>query len=134
MKPWQVEGSPWKTESAFWSWVRGQLRRSWNRHPVKHLYLQSKRYKKKNEKGRETWHVDCENCLQTFKQAATQVDHIEPSGSFKRDEDIERFVKRLYFVTFEDLQILCKECHLDKTYYERYGKPRPNSRRNEKDS
>lgn len=124
-KPWEVPGSPWKTESAFWSWVRGQLRRGWNIHPIKHLYLQSKRHKKKNERGREIWHITCENCDNCFKKADIQVDHIEPSGSLKCDEDIERFVKRLYFITFDDLQLLCDECHKDKSYRERYGKERP---------
>lgn len=125
MTPWNVPGSPWKTESAFWSWVRGQLRRGWNRHPVKHLYLQSKRYKANNGKGRETWHCTCENCGESFKQADIQVDHINPSGSFKCDADIEGFVKRLYFITFDDIQILCSECHKKKSYEERYGRPRP---------
>lgn len=120
-KPWLVKGVPWKTQSAFESWVRGQIRRGWSRHPVKNLYIQNHRFKKDNGKGRLTWHVECEQCKQDFPQSKTQVDHLLPStvGGLKTSEDWGRLVTRMYYVTFDDIQILCKPCHDVKTYSER---------------
>ena len=103
--------------------MRGHIRRGWARHPVKNLYIQNHRFKKDNGKGRLTWHVECEQCRQDFPQGKTQVDHLLPStiGGLKTSEDWGRLVTRMYYVTFDDIQILCKPCHDIKTYSERRG-------------
>lgn len=122
-KPWLVPRVPWKTQATFESWVRGQIRRGWARHPVKNLYIQNHRFKKDNGKGRLTWHVECEQCNQDFPQGKTQVDHLLAStiGGVKDAEGWGRLVTRMYYVTFDDIQILCKPCHDVKTYSERKG-------------
>lgn len=120
-KPWLVPGVPWKTESAFYGWVRGQLRKGWSRHPVKNLYLQNNRYKQDNGKGRMVWHLDCEHCNKATKQTQIQVDHILPAGSLKTTEDIGKFVERLFFVTFDTIRVVCIPCHQIITYAERTG-------------
>ena len=120
-KPWTVKGVPWKTEAAFYGWVRGQLRRGWSRHPVKNQYLQSLRFKKQNTKGRAVWHITCELCKEDNVMANIEVDHIIPSGKFTSVSDIEGFVHRLYWVTFDTIQCLCKECHRNVTYAQSKG-------------
>lgn len=120
-RPWDIPATPWKTQAAFEAWVRGQIRRGWARHPVKNLYIQRRRFKKDNGKGRLTWHVECEKCKDDFPQGKTQVDHLLAStiGGVKSEEGWGRLVTRMYYVTFDDIQILCKPCHDVKTYSER---------------
>lgn len=122
-KPWSVPGVPWKTQAAFESWVRGQIRKGWSRHPVKNLYIQNNRFKKQNAKGRITWHLECEQCKKDTPQTKVNVDHLHPATvmGLKTEEDYGRFIFRLYYVTFDDIQILCKPCHDVKTYSERKG-------------
>lgn len=119
--PWDVPGVPWKTEAAFYGWVRGQLRKGWSRHPVKNLLIQNNRFKKDNGKGRKTWHLECDICKQDTPQTKIQIDHIHPAGSLKTTEDIGKFVERLYFVTFDTIRPLCIPCHEIITFAERKG-------------
>ena len=113
----------WKTESAWWAWVRGGLRRSvWMKNPVKIDKLKASRYKAPLGKdGKEVWAMRCEMCEKEHRQSACQVDHKCGNMSLKCREDILPFVEHLAFITLEDLQILCKQCHDVKTYSERYG-------------
>lgn len=120
-KPWTVPGAPWKTESAFYGWVRGQLRKGWSRHPIKNLLIQNNRFKKDNGKGRHTWHLECSICKQDTPQTKIQVDHITPAGSLNSVDDIGPFIERLYFVTFDSLRIVCIPCHAIITHQERRG-------------
>lgn len=120
-KPWEIAGTPWKTESQFWVWVRGQIRRGWARHPVKHLFIKQNRYKKENAKGRMVWHMDCAICQEKTPMGSIQIDHKLGDSQFTKDEHIEPFIKRMYFVTFDNLQALCIPCHKIKTHADRKG-------------
>lgn len=117
------EGTPWKTQAAFWTWVRGCLRRSaWNRHPVKLALLKEKRYKAPLGKGgKEVWACRCAICGEEKRQAECQVDHIIPAGSLKSVEDITPFVTKLLFVLPEDIRVVCKWCNSVHAYADRYG-------------
>lgn len=120
-KPWEEEGVPFKTEAAFWAWVKGVLRKGWSRHPIKVQYIQSLRYKaplgKKTKRNLEglVWAVDCECCGKPTPQNKTQCDHIHASKQERWYDDIDAFVHRMYYVTFEDIQALCIPCHEIKT-------------------
>lgn len=123
--PWEVEGVPWKTEAAFWIWAKGTIRRGWSRHPIRNLYLKQHRERgklgrvtKKNKTG-EVWCVRCECCGELVRQSQVEVDHIHASEQERWYDDIDAFVKRMYLVTFDDLQILCKPCHEIKTLSDR---------------
>ena len=112
MSPWELPGVPWKTESAFWGWVRGVLRKGWSRHPVKTSYVMNNRKRiTKAGTDREIWGCNCELCHKDFPQGSCEVDHITASGSLRSKEDIQGFVERLFYVTYEDIRILCKPCH-----------------------
>lgn len=116
-KPWLVEDVPWKSEAAFWSWLRGGIRRIWSKHPVKTLYMDSKRRKIANPNPKnakrfpEVWGVICECCGKEVLQKDSEVDHMQQSGSFRTKEDIQGFIERMFFVDFSVLRILCKSCH-----------------------
>jgi hypothetical protein len=118
-EPWKVKGAPWKTEAAFYSWIRSQLRRGWSRHPIKNLYLQQNRFKSQNDKGRVVWHLECEQCKIDTPQTKIQIDHLIPAGSLKTTGDLGQFVERLYFVTFDTIRALCIPCHEVITFGER---------------
>lgn len=117
--PWDMKDTPWRTEAAFWAWVRGQLRKGWMRHPVKHLFVKQNRFKSQNRRGKMTWHLVCASCEKQTPQTEIHVDHKNGWNSFTKKSDIAEFVQRLYFVTYDDLQILCIPCHKIKTYQER---------------
>jgi 5-methylcytosine-specific restriction endonuclease McrA len=70
------------------------------------------------KKGRQKYEYQCAACNKWYKGADVQVDHIVPCGSLKSYDDLPRFVK-LMFCEADNLQVLCKECHQDKTNKER---------------
>lgn len=117
--------TPWKNSTAFYNFLRGTLRRGWNRHPQKLIVLNKKRYRipNPNPKGRvaEVWGFDCEMCKETFPIKDGQIDHITPAGSLRCREDIQGFVERLMLVTEEELRIVCKECNSALSLAERQG-------------
>ena len=69
--------------------------------------------------GRMAEHYLCAGCNDFFVANDVQVDHInpvvDPKDGFK---DLETFSDRLYCEE-ENLQVLCKQCHKDKTNAER---------------
>lgn len=120
--------SPWKTESNFWTYLRGGIRRGlWNKHPLKLTKLKSERFKaplgrvtKANPKGL-VWACKCSLCGNTFRESYCEVDHINEASDVPLKEDMEGFIRRLVFILLEDLQIVCKDCHKIKSYSERQG-------------
>lgn len=116
-KPWEVPNVPWKSEAAFWSWLRGGIRCIWSKHPVKTLYMDAKRRKIPNPSPKnakrfpEVWGVVCECCGKEVAQKDSEVDHINQSGSFKSLDDIQGFIEKMFFVDFSSIRILCKPCH-----------------------
>lgn len=106
------------TESMFWSMIRSALRqksRWWK--PVSQCKQESKRaYKGKNK--RQKWEYQCNKCKNWFKSDEVNVDHIEPAGSLNCSNDLPAFVDTL-FCEVDNLQVLCKTCHDEKTQLER---------------
>lgn len=123
--PWEAKDSPWKTESAWWGYLRGCLRKAWSRNPIKLNLIKKKRRQipNPNPKGKKefVFGFDCDVCSGTFVLSEGEVDHIEPAGSLKSIEDIRGFVERLLFVTEDDLRLVCKGCHKAITYAEKTG-------------
>lgn len=123
--PWQLKGVPWKTEAAFWGWVRGILRKGWSRHPVKLEYIKQhrKRIKNPNPKGKvpEVWGCTCEMCGNDFVQSMIEIDHLNAASSLRCIEDLQGFAERLLVVTFEDIRALCKPCHSIVTLSQKKG-------------
>jgi len=123
MQPWEQPNSPWKNKTAFFTWLRGGLRRgAWNRHPIKISKLKSARYKSPiGKNGKEVWTITCEMCKEEHRQSEAQVDHITPAGKLNEIADIQGFVERLIVITEEDLRVVCKFCNSALAYSDRYN-------------
>lgn len=116
-KPWLCEGSPWKTESSFWAWVRGVLRKGWNVHPIKIEFINRFRKRIKNpvEKNRkrfpECWGMTCELCGIDTPQKDIQIDHRGESHSFTGLHDAESYMAHLFLIDYYSIRALCTSCH-----------------------
>jgi hypothetical protein len=115
-EPWKVAGVPWKSEAAFWSWVRGVLRKGWSKHPVKLEYIKQHRKRIPNPKPSkrfpEVWGMTCEICKKDTVQTEIEIDHIaETGGKFTCLDDIKSYAEHLFMVDFSCLRALCKPCH-----------------------
>lgn len=122
-KPWEIPESPWKTEAAFMSFVRGGIRKSlWNRYPIKTIFMKANRVRGINPKtGRECWGGICYLTGEFFPQSELQIDHRSGNHSLKTIEDASDFLKGMLYVDFEDLAFVSKEAHKVKSYAERMG-------------
>ena len=106
------------TESMFWSMLRSALRQKsrWWKPIAECKKLAQRAYKGPNK--RQKWEYECSKCKGWFKADAVNVDHIEPAGSLNCSEDLAPFVDTL-FCEQENLQVLCKTCHDQKTQLEK---------------
>ena len=113
-EPWG-ENTPWKNSTAFFTYLRGCLRKAWSRHPTKLMVLNKKRKQipNPNPKGNKptVWGAECAMCGGLFVLKDIQVDHITPAGSLQKTEDIQGFVERLLYVGEDDLRLVCKDCN-----------------------
>lgn len=123
--PWGHPGSPWKNDVAFFTYLRGCLRKAWSRNPIKLNLIKKKRkqIENPNPRGKKAtvWGFTCECCGGTFILSQGEVDHIESAGKLSSLDDVRGFVERLLFVTEDDLRLLCKTCHRTITYADKQG-------------
>lgn len=116
-------GGSWTT-ARYFSFIRSALRAAWVKYPVKGQVLKkSRRNVKKTEKmdrriHRHRFEYKCAVCKKFHKATQVQVDHIIPCGSLNCYEDLPRFVSTL-FCEEDNLQVICIECHNQKTNQER---------------
>lgn len=124
-QPWGYEGSPWKNSTAFFTYLRGCLRKCWSNNPIKHNLIKKKRKQipNPNPKGKKptVFGFDCEMCGGEFPMSLCQVDHKTPAGQLNKTEDIQGFVERLLYVTEEDLRLVCKDCNSALAYSDKHG-------------
>jgi len=109
------------TDGRIKGFITSVIRGGFRRWPPKFYVLsEAKQGKKVNEKtGRVAEHYSCYSCLNSFPAKEVQVDHIEPVVDPKVGfVDWDTFISRL-FCSEENLQVLCKACHLVKTKLER---------------
>lgn len=126
-KPWEVAGVPWKSEAAFWSWVRGVLRKGWSKHPVKLEYIKQNRQRivnpsvKSRTRFPKVWGMQCAICNQEHVQTNIEIDHVGQEGHFRGLSDAEAYIAHLFLVDFDNLRALCKPCHKVVSYSQRTG-------------
>ena len=117
---WDFPSSPWQTETDFLGWLRGQIRRIWNRHPVKIAYKNARRYKAPiGIKGKEVWCSNCEICGKQSREC--EVDHKSGGYGFKDWDSFTEWQKRILLVSFDDIRELCPECHGIVTHQQKTG-------------
>lgn len=135
-RPYEEYPEYWKTEAAYWAWLRGRLRQLWQKWPPRNALKMSKRvkapvldeygnqvrYKTGRRKGqlKTRFELPCENCGGVFPQAQVEADHIETAGSCSNAVEAATFLYRL-LVSAEKLRLICKPCHKIITYAERMG-------------
>lgn len=108
-------GNTW-TEARYFQFIRAALRKAFSRWPVKYDVLNSARRSVTGQ--RHKWEYQCSECELWFKSKDVQVDHKIPCGSLKTFEDLPRFTETL-FCESDNLQVICKPCHKQKTAEER---------------
>lgn len=116
-------GGTW-TEGRYRSFIISALRGGMRRWQPKWKALASASVGKKTNKatGRLALHYKCAKCNKNYPSSNVQVDHIEPvvdpaTGFVSWDVYIERM-----YCEVENLQVLCKKCHLVKTKEEKNAK------------
>lgn len=106
------------------SFIVAVLRNGSRRWPPKYTALNNAKTDKKINKktGRLAQHFRCNACKEEFPAKEVQVDHIKPVVDPKTGfKDWNTFVKRL-FCDIDNLQVLCKTCHQEKSQKEKIKK------------
>lgn len=112
------------TDAKYWSFIRSALRRAWTKFPNKYRALNAAKLPAKGlRKGRKVFLYECARCKDEFTTSQVSVDHIKPCGSLRNIDDLPVFATNL-FCEQDNLQVLCKKCHYEKTMEERGIDPR----------
>ena len=114
----QSDKVPSWSEARYFQFIRSALRMAWNKYPAKYAALQKARKAVDKPLARHKYELQCACCEQWFPQKDVQVDHKVGAGSLKTYNDLPQFVERL-FCGVDNLQILCRSCHMAKTLEER---------------
>lgn len=109
----------WKTESAYFSYIRGCIRLAWSKNPVKLKLLKKVKkqipnpnYGKPRNTKPTVMGAECEICNKDFPMKEIEVDHKNGGTySLKQVSDIQGFFESICIVTEDDLRIVCKGCH-----------------------
>jgi 5-methylcytosine-specific restriction endonuclease McrA len=108
------------TEARVRSFITTGLRQMSRRWPPKYetlaeAYIETKKNKKT---GRLAKHYKCNACNELFPGSEIQIDHILPVVEVTGFTTWDSFISRL-FCGKENLQAICKTCHLVKTKQEK---------------
>lgn len=108
------------TEGRKKSFITSVLRSGYRRWPPKYETLkEAQSGKKENAKTKRiAMHYTCNSCKENYPAKEVQVDHIEPVVDSKGFSTWDLFIERLYCEK-ENLQVLCKSCHSEKTLIEK---------------
>lgn len=109
------------SNAAFFGMIRAALRRQTRFWKPKLACLKAVSRPYKGPNKRQKWEYQCSNCKDFFIQKEVEVNHIIPAGSLNNYEDLPGFVERL-FCKKEDLEVMCKKCHLKVTKNQKESK------------
>jgi hypothetical protein len=124
--PWESLPELWKDEKEFCSkYLRGAARAVWSKHPIRTSYMKATRYKapigiiNKGNLDGMVWAWNCEICNCVTRKPET--DHKKQCGSTGSVAEWKSWMENLLIVGYDDLQLLCKNCHDCKSYSDRMG-------------
>jgi len=131
-KPWEDIPDLWKGEKQYLNWLRGQIRRIWSRHPIKHRYVAQRTSYTRAElelilklpddvSPRAKKFRNCEMCECLTPVGQLEIDHIHGGVGFDTYEEFLEWQQRILFVSFKDIRELCKTCHADVTLSQKLG-------------
>lgn len=109
------------TETELVGWIRKKFDEIWMKCPQKLSFLASKREPDYSPDTRRASMYVCNICKEGFTMPEVQVDHISGEHEFTKLDQIVEFANKRFMVGYNDLQVLCVECHLCKTLAERSG-------------
>lgn len=120
MEPWEEYPEIWKTKSAFFSWLRGGLRRAiWEKYPPKIVFKNNKcDVPPESYIGKAKSGTYCALTGEWVPKSYLEVDHIKGNVSLREWEDTLPFVKHLCG-SMDNFQLVSKEAHKIKSYAER---------------
>lgn len=125
IEPWQAYPHIWKTEGAFWGYVRGGLRNGlWKRMPAK-LAWKAKQLTTTpppGYTGRGKKFGNCHYCGNQFTASALEVDHVKQAGACNSWETASQFLYNLLSCD-GNWVLACKPCHKIKSYAEKMDIP-----------
>lgn len=116
----------WKTRAAFFSYLKGVIRKSWVNQPVKNKLIKKKAIKILNTNPKSAkrfpyvnaWKCEICDCVTQDKQ----VDHVlEDTAKLTELSHIQPCFEKLLVVCEDDLRILCSECHAIVTLSQKLG-------------
>lgn len=128
-EPWNETGV-WKSKSEFFTWLRGQIRKSiWQNYPLRNEFKNeecidiTEKIREDHGLSKQTKKVGkCTYCDNYFPKSKLEVDHIEQAGSIKEFSDIGSFVEGIACSKL-NMTLTCKPCHKIKSYAERQAIP-----------
>ena len=130
MQPWETcEGKQvWKTESQYFTWLRGAIRRIWSDYPVRKVWKNEQlRGITQEEKDSKKYHFatkkvgQCAFCLKWMSGSKLQCDHKHASNGYKTIEESMQFLIHCAYTLPSDWQLACKSCHDIKSYSDRHN-------------
>lgn len=101
--------------------MRDAVRKKWMFAPNKLSFLLMNRIPDMDNSTRTKWLQRCNICKNTFKEGDVNVDHKCGEKQFVGWEQAQQYAASILDVTFEDLQILCIDCHKTKTRCDSLG-------------
>lgn len=120
-EPWEHHPTIWKSQAAFFAYLRGGLRLIWSRYPPKLVWKKSQMVAPpKGYTGRAKSMGACHYCKEMFAASHLEVDHVQQAGSCNSWETQAQFLKNLLDCN-GNWVLACKPCHKVKSYAERTG-------------
>ena len=118
--PWIAYPTIWKTKSAFFTWLRGNLRRAvWEKYPGKIQFKNNEcNPPPKDYVGRAKSGAYCALSNNWTAKSYLEVDHKVGNASLKEWSDVTSFIQHLCTNDL-NMQLVSKEAHKIKSYAER---------------
>lgn len=120
-EPWQHHPTIWKSEAAFWAYLRGGLRLIWSRYPPKLAWKKAQMQPPpEGYTGRAKSMGRCVYCNELFAASHLEVDHVSQAGSMNSWETAVTFLHNLLDCN-NNWVLACRPCHKIKSFAERTG-------------
>lgn len=91
------------------------IRKVWRYSPARQMARKLAEHPTKIDKKTGKKYQRCTADGLYHKREDTQVDHINPAVAVTGFQDWNTYIERTLAVTVDDLQILCKSCHKEKS-------------------
>jgi hypothetical protein len=120
-EPWEKFPGLWKSQTAFFTYLRGQIRLTWSRFPAKLKWKTAQMVKPPTGyTGRAKSLGKCAYCGEMFAASTLEVDHIDQAGECNSWETAAQFMRKLLDCN-DNWCLACKPCHKIKSFAERMG-------------